>query len=377
MTQGPDLPEICGLLQARALAVAQWCLPAGHREGQEWVEACRAKGGRGDGLRVNTAKGVWKHFGTGEKGGDMLDLIAYCHTGGKKGAALTEAKRFLGISDAGARAAAVGYASGSHRSSHFSAEGAEPAGGGSPPPDLVQQRERKRKRAVRLWLEGGPIGGTLAEVYLKARGIDLRLLGWAPGALRFAPAMRYYHDRDHWESFPCLLAAISAADGRHIATHRTYLRSDGRGKAHVPAAKKVLGEYAGGMIRLWRGEDVNPRTGEVIARSWRQHGALKQPPAQPVVGTEGIEDALTVVCHAPRYRVIAAVSLSNLRNLELPAWVKPFIWIADNDAGLQQRVALDAALQAIAGRGTEVRIGRVQGAKDLNAAVVGTNGRTQ
>jgi ABC-type cobalamin/Fe3+-siderophores transport system ATPase subunit len=43
-------------------------------------------------------------------------------------------------------------------------------------------------------------------------------------------------------------------EGRHIATHRTYLQPNGNGKATLLEAKKAIGKYQGGFIPLWKGE---------------------------------------------------------------------------------------------------------------------------
>jgi hypothetical protein len=79
------------------------------------------------------------------------------------------------------------------------------------------------------------------------------------------------------------------------AVHRTYLRSDGTGKAAIDPDKMMLGATAGGAVRLTDG------------------------PARLVVA-EGIESGLSLLCgllDGPA-TVWAALSTSGLRGLRLP-----------------------------------------------------------
>jgi hypothetical protein len=57
--------------------VCRW-LPAGRREGTEWVaiNPTRADHRRGS-FKVNLATGKWSDFATGNKGGDLIALAAY------------------------------------------------------------------------------------------------------------------------------------------------------------------------------------------------------------------------------------------------------------------------------------------------------------
>ena len=80
-----------------------------------------------------------------------------------------------------------------------------------------------------------------------------------------------------------------------FAAHRTYLATDGAGKADVESAKAMLGATAGGAVRLTDG------------------------PGRLVVA-EGIESALSLACgllDGPA-AVWAALSTSGLRGLHLP-----------------------------------------------------------
>lgn len=66
-------------INAAAMAVlpsltARW-LPAGRREGQEWVVGS-LQGEPGQSLKINLARGVWTDFATGEGGSDPISLAA-------------------------------------------------------------------------------------------------------------------------------------------------------------------------------------------------------------------------------------------------------------------------------------------------------------
>lgn len=57
--------------------VAAW-LPAGRREGNEWVALNPRRGDRHPGsFKVNLRTGKWGDFATGEDGGDPISLYAY------------------------------------------------------------------------------------------------------------------------------------------------------------------------------------------------------------------------------------------------------------------------------------------------------------
>jgi phage/plasmid primase-like uncharacterized protein len=165
------------------------------------------------------------------------------------------------------------------------------------PPDAatLAQREREAKaeaekrgaQAKRLWLEAQPIAGTVAEAYLRRRGITCEL----PRTLRFHAEAWHGPTARRW---PALVAAVQGAG--LPAVHRTYLRPDGTGKADIHPAKAMLGATAGGAVRLSDG------------------------PSRLVVA-EGIESGLSLLCgllDGPA-TVWAALSTSGLRGLRLPA----------------------------------------------------------
>jgi hypothetical protein len=164
-----------------------------------------------------------------------------------------------------------------------------------PDPATLAQRERDARaeamkraaQAERLWREAQPIAGTLAETYLRGRGITCALLP----TLRFHGACWHGPTARRW---PAMVALVEGAG--LPAVHRTWLRPDGSGKADIEPAKAMLGATAGGAVRLSDG------------------------PSRLVVG-EGLESALSLLCgllDGPAV-VWAALSTSGLRGIRLPS----------------------------------------------------------
>ena len=178
------------------------------------------------------------------------------------------------------------------------------------PPDsaIVALREREAKaeaekrasKAKRLWQEAQPIAGTLAETYLRGRGITFDL----PPTLRFHPEA--WHGPTA-RSYPAMVAAVQGA--KLPAVHRTYLHAEGTGKAAIDPDKMMLGAVAGGAVRLCEG------------------------PSRLVVA-EGIESGLSLLCgllDAPA-TVWAGLSTSGLRGLHLPTQPGRLTIAVDGDA---------------------------------------------
>jgi hypothetical protein len=177
----------------------------------------------------------------------------------------------------------------------------------APDAAVMAQREVERRadvatrqrKARALWSNTQPIDGTLAEVYLRSRGITCLL----PATLRFHPAC--WHGATG-QQLPALVALV---EGGGFAVHRTWLRNDGTGKAAVEPAKAMLGTVAGGAVRLSAG------------------------PARLVVA-EGIESALSLLCGllGKPATVWAGLSTSGLRGLHLPPTPGLLTVACDGDA---------------------------------------------
>jgi hypothetical protein len=162
----------------------------------------------------------------------------------------------------------------------------------------VAEVEKRTAAAHRLWRDAEPIGGTLAERYLRGRGIICQL----PGTLRFHRAC--CHPTGQY--FPAMIAHVEGAEG--FAVHRTYLRRDGRGKAAVEPAKAMLGTTRGGAVRLTEGQG-------------------------PLVVVEGIETGLSLVSGLlDRPATLwAALSTSGMRSLKLPSVTDQITVASDGD----------------------------------------------
>lgn len=148
-----------------------------------------------------------------------------------------------------------------------------------------EQADKQEARALACWREAKPIRDTIAETYLRHRGIRAEL----PDTLRFHP--------DCWhpagKRWPAMVALVEGAP--RLAIHRTYLRPDGLGKAEVEPAKAMLGAVAGGAVRLTAGGDR-------------------------LVVCEGIETGLSLASGLLRgsASIWAALSTSGMKVLDLP-----------------------------------------------------------
>ncbi|SEO11037.1 Toprim domain-containing protein [Pseudorhodobacter antarcticus] len=163
-----------------------------------------------------------------------------------------------------------------------------------PDPAVIARREtgrlaeveKRARQSQALWSEASLTSGTIAETYLRGRGINCAL----PDTLRYHP-MAWHLSGRH---LPALVARVDGCDG--FAVHRTYLRQDGNGKADVEPQKAMLGRVKGGAVRLARVPG-------------------------PLVVAEGIETALSLACgllNGPA-SIWAALSTSGMTGLHLPS----------------------------------------------------------
>jgi hypothetical protein len=191
------------------------------------------------------------------------------------------------------------------------------AGPGKAPPSLY------------IWHAAGPAAETLAETYLRSRGISLSL----PPALRFHPRLKH----PSGGTWPAMVALVTR-DDKPVAVHRTFLSRDGKAKAPVEPQKMMLGPCRGGAVRL----------AEV---------------GTPLMVGEGIETCLSVM-QATGCPAWAALSTSGLRALDLPEGVIEVIILADGDAP-GERAARHAAARWVR-QGQRVRIARPPPNHDFN-----------
>jgi hypothetical protein len=185
--------------------------------------------------------------------------------------------------------------------------------------------------ARRMWREATAVSGTFVETYLQSRS----LITPVPPTLRYA-SLRHQESR---QSLPCMVAAVQTADGRLSGLHRTFLRHDGRGKADVQPAKKMLGSCRGGAVRL--------------AAAGRRLALC-----------EGIETGLSIRQVCPDLPVWCALSAGNLDRLTLPPEVEEVVLIADGDpVGL---AAARRAAQRYGASGRRIRLVELPSGMDAN-----------
>jgi putative DNA primase/helicase len=110
-------------------------------------------------------------------------------------------------------------------------------------PKAVRSSADTRRYLLSIWHECRAISGTLAERYLRNRGIK----GELPISLRYHPTLKH---TDTGLLLPAMVAAVQSPDRSITGIHRTYLRADGTGKAQVPSPRKMLGTISGGAVRL-------------------------------------------------------------------------------------------------------------------------------
>jgi hypothetical protein len=114
----------------------------------------------------------------------------------------------------------------------------------APPTDDRADDHDRIERARAIWKASRPIAGTLAEKYLRSRGIRIPL----PSSLRFHPRLKDPHSP---RCFPAMVAGVCVWPSRSVvAVHRTFLNEDGTGKAPIMSPKCMLGPVKGGAVRL-------------------------------------------------------------------------------------------------------------------------------
>ena len=191
----------------------------------------------------------------------------------------------------------------------------------------------RRAAAARLWDAGQPVGGTVAQGYLDTRGV---------GHVAGAPSLRFLECCPHPGGvYPALLSRVVDADGGFLGIQRTFLATDGAGKAAVAPVRASLGHLGGGAVRL----------GDVAAD-------------RLLVG-EGIEStvAAMVVLNLPGW---ATLGTSGMRAVQLPASVREVVIAADPDAGgLRAAAALAERLEG-EGRTVGIHVPQAEAGGDFN-----------
>lgn len=300
-----------------------------------------------------SAAGAWKEYAGIAAAGDVFGLIGYVLNLEAKIDAYWWALEFLGLDRGNVRTKAEDVQARERRAKDAAAQAVKDR----------EWAEKKQRQLFGLWLGLPPIAGTPAETYLRdVRGIPLSRLKSQPGALRWAERVEWV-DPETGEVFEWRHVMVSAmTTGKRVtALHRTFLKPDGSGKAERRKAKTMIGTASGAAIRISAGPSgLSPTRAETAGR------------LDPLIITEGIEDALTLAVARPDCRVWAAGSLDLMRLFEWPACTSAVVLAADNDWDKPEAVMgfekVEAWWRAQA-RGRLVVVVRAQAGKDFNDMV--------
>ena len=280
--------DLARQLGSRAETVCRHYLSNGRRQGGYWmVGDVRNAPGRSMFVRLHDGSkgsaGKWTDAATGEHG-DLLDVIRSSCGLQAFADVMAEARRFLALPEplpaSTFRHNRCPVATSGHRSSDSA------------------------KAALRLFAMSQPIRGTLAETYLRSRGITADLHS---RTLRFHPRC-YYRPDDHGptEEWPAMLAAVTDNRGRITGVHRTWLQRDGCGKAPLPTPRRAMGHLLGNGARFGKAFDV-------------------------LALGEGIETMLSLRSVLPDLPMVAALSAAHLAAFEPPRSVARLYIARDND----------------------------------------------
>jgi len=256
------------------------------RSGNELVGPCPACGGR-DRFAINRAKNVWFCRKSG-RGGDAIALVQYLDGADFLGAVEVVTGRPNPGGEGGIKQDPQLIEKRQRDSAARAAQRAR---------EQVDYRDREITRAHDIWMAAAPIAGSMAERYLRFRGVQPPL-----GAkLRCHNSLPYWHclgterGRQDWKVIhegPAMVAAIQGGDGRFQGAHCTWidpgfaLRAS-PGKPHITGSGKM--------------EIFHPETGEQLA-SKKVRGSAKaghihlsgDQYCNTLIVGEGIETVLSV-----------------------------------------------------------------------------------
>jgi hypothetical protein len=288
---GENVSDLAHRLAHEAEAVCRHYLSNGRREGNYWlVGDVRNTRGRSMFVRLKGAlsgqgaAGKWTDAATGEHG-DLLDVIRESRGLVEFRDVLEEARSFLNLPRRKPEA-----------DNRWCLKPKAPVGSSG--------------AAQRLFALSQPIPGTLAEAYLRSRGIiTLR----DDGALRFHSRC-YYRPDDYspTETWPAIIARVTDLGGRITGVQRTWLDPEGfnsftLGKAPIDTPRRAKGDLLGHAVRFGV-------AGEVMAAG------------------EGVETMLSLRSVLPTLPMAAALSANHLAALLLPSTLRQLYIARDADA---------------------------------------------
>ncbi|WP_406736637.1 toprim domain-containing protein [Thioclava sp. GXIMD4215] len=294
--------ELAQRLGREAEAVCRHYLSNGRKQGKYWqVGDVRNRPGRSMFVRLTgpeTGKGAagkWTDAQSGEHG-DLLDVIGETLGLIDFAEIAEEARRFLSMPH--------------------------------PKPEPQSRKSRKppvqsgsSEAARRLWRITDPLTGSLAETYLRQRGIaDLH----GTANLRFHPSCYWRSVGDGpTETWPAMIAAVTDLDGKITGAHRTWLLRDGSGKAPLDPPRKAMGDLLGNAVRFGKAQHV-------------------------MAAGEGIETILSLREALPKIPMASALSSGHLSAIQFSPHLRRLYIVRDNDpAGDAARDSLvDRAIEA-------------------------------
>jgi hypothetical protein len=278
------ISDLARRLAEDAETVCRHYLSNGHRVGQYWLVG-DARNTPGQSLYVRLTRaassrgraGKWTDAATGEHG-DLLDIIRETCGFTDIRAVADEAWRFLNM----------------------------------PPPNVLPDMMRSThsdltsssSSAQRLLAISRPIAGTLAETYLRSRGITL---------LQFLTSL-HFHPRCFIrsgpdgppEARPAMIAAVTDLAGQVTGLQRTWLDPSGTRKARIATPRRAMGDLLGHAVRFGTAQDILG------------------------VG-EGIETTLSIREALPGLPVAAALSAAHLAAILFPPALRRLYILRDND----------------------------------------------
>jgi hypothetical protein len=224
------------------------------------------------------AAGKWTDAATGEHG-DLLDIIRESCGFVDFHDVLDEAQRFLNLPRP-------------HPSPDCQARQQPPAPTGS------------LESARRLFAMSQPIAETIAETYLRKRGItvfhEIR-------ALRFHARCYYRPDTDApTEIWPALIAAATDLVGNITGVHRTWLDPSGIDKAPLDTPRRATGYLLGHGVRFGVATDI-------------------------MAAGEGLETILSLRSALPALPMLAALSANHLAAILFPGTLRRIYIARDRD----------------------------------------------
>lgn len=187
-------------------------------------------------------------------------------------------------------------------------------------PQLVARRCRAPDRrnsghemlARTVWFETVAASGSIVEIYLAYRRLSLPA---GANCIRYHPRCPRGAER-----MPAMVAEMrDAVNDKFVGVHRTFLKSDGTGKAEVEPQRMALGTMAGAVIKVSADTEVCMGLGI----------------------SEGLEDAIAVL-NAGWAPVWSCISAANLGAFPLLPGVEALTVFADAD-----EVGLKAARRVV------------------------------